>query len=95
MNCCCCFFHETVDDDDQPDIHDLLKKKKRVYEAPKAQNYYHLEYYLVPDNEELMKTDVVTYGMGAKVFIEKQDPFVKKTWHDGEVTWIAWTQKYD
>ncbi|XP_053378149.1 uncharacterized protein LOC123529262 isoform X2 [Mercenaria mercenaria] len=84
----------TVDDDDQPDINDLLKKKKRVFEAPRAQNYYHLEYYLVPEKDELMKTDVVTYGMGAKIYMERHDPVVKKTWHDGEVTWIAWTQKH-
>lgn len=83
-----------IDDDDQPDINDLLKKKKRVFEAPRAQNYYHLEYYLVPDSDDLMKTDVVTYGMGAKIYMEKHDAFVKKTWHEGEVTWIAWTQKH-
>ncbi|KAL4225876.1 hypothetical protein ACF0H5_013865 [Mactra antiquata] len=84
----------TVDDDDQPDLNDLLKKKKRVFEAPRAQNYYHLEYYLIPDSDELMKTDVVTYGLGAKIYMERQDPIVKKTWHDGDVTWIAWTQKH-
>lgn len=82
-----------VEDDEQPDINDLVKKKKRVFEAPRAQNYYHLEYYLVPGPDELMKTDVVTYGMGAKIYMERNDPIVKKTWHDGEVTWIAWSQR--
>ena len=49
----------------------------------------------MPENEDLMKTDVVTYGMGAKIYMEKHDAIVKKVWHDGDVTWIAWTQKYD
>ncbi|XP_052781235.1 uncharacterized protein LOC128217855 isoform X2 [Mya arenaria] len=83
-----------VDDEDQPDINDLVKRKKRVFEAPRAQNYYHLEYYLVPGPDEVMKTDVVTYGPGAKIYMERHDPFIKKTWHEGDVTWIAWTQKH-
>jgi hypothetical protein len=82
-----------VEDDDQPDVKEMMKKKKRVFEAPKPQNFYHLEYYLVPEEEELVKTDIVTYGMAAKLFMERHDAKLIKTWQDGEVTWIAWAHK--
>ncbi|XP_048243138.1 uncharacterized protein LOC124146111 isoform X2 [Haliotis rufescens] len=83
-----------VEDDCQPDIKEMLKKKKRVFEAPRAQNYYHIEYYLLPDEEELTKTDIVTYGMAAKIYMERHDPRVIKTWHDGDVTWVAWANTH-
>ncbi|XP_076468773.1 uncharacterized protein LOC143299450 isoform X2 [Babylonia areolata] len=84
----------TVEDEDQPDLKDLLKKKKRVFEAPRAQNYYHVEYYLIPEDDELMKTDIVTYGMAAKLYMERHDARVIKTWQDGDVTWIAWAHSH-
>lgn len=82
-----------VEDEDQPDLKDLLRKKKRVFEAPRAQNYYHVEYYLIPGEDELMKTDIVTYGMAAKLYMERHDARVIKTWQDGELTWIAWAHR--
>ncbi|XP_067683346.1 uncharacterized protein [Haliotis asinina] len=83
-----------VEDDCQPDIKEMLRKKKRVFEAPRAQNYYHVEYYLLPDEEELTKTDIVTYGMAAKIYMERHDPRVIKTWQDGDITWIAWANTH-
>nr|KAG5711366.1 hypothetical protein BaRGS_006063 [Batillaria attramentaria] len=84
----------TVEDEDQPDLKAMLKKKKRVFEAPRPQSYYHVEYYLYPDDDELMKTDVVTYGMAAKLYMERHDARVIKTWQDGEITWIAWAHSH-
>ena len=84
----------SVEDEDQPDLKDLLRKKKRVFEAPRAQNYYHVEYYLIPGDDELMKTDIVTYGMAAKLYMERHDARVIKTWQDGELTWIAWAHRW-
>ncbi|KAL8603356.1 hypothetical protein ACOMHN_039719 [Nucella lapillus] len=83
-----------VEDEDQPDLKDILRKKKRVFEAPRAQNYYHAEYYLIPEEDELIKTDVVTYGMAAKLYMERHDARVIKTWQDGEITWIAWAHSH-
>ncbi|XP_070192982.1 uncharacterized protein [Littorina saxatilis] len=88
------FVTSSVEDEDQPDLKDLLKKKKRVFEAPRAQNYYHVEYYLIPGEDELMKTDIVTYGMAAKLYMERHDARVIKTWQDGELTWIAWAHSH-
>ncbi|XP_041347622.1 uncharacterized protein LOC121367489 isoform X2 [Gigantopelta aegis] len=83
-----------ADVDLQQDTDDQARKKKRVMEAPRAQNYYHLEYVLLPDDDDLTKTDLVTYGMAAKIYMERHDARVIKTWVDGEVTWVAWANSH-
>ncbi|CAH1783576.1 unnamed protein product [Owenia fusiformis] len=84
----------TIIDEDSADLRASLHKKKRIVEAPRAQNYFHSEYFLLPDDAEPVKTDVVTFGMAAKVYPEKQEPKVIKTWIDGETTWVAWTHSH-
>lgn len=88
--------------DDQPDLKEMLKK--RLIEAPRAQNYYHLEYRLLPpeapgsgttaQDDELSKTDVVTYGVACKVYMEKHDARVVKTWQEGDITWFSWAHSH-
>lgn len=68
------------------------KKKKRIMEQPKALGHYHLEYTLLPDDDDVVKTDLVTFGIAAKIYTEKHEPKVIKTWQNGPLTWIAWTQ---
>jgi len=70
-----------------------LTGRRRVYEAPKPQHYFHLEYKLLPDDTETVKTDIVTYGVAAKIYMET-DSKVLKTWKEGGKTWIAWTHRY-
>ena len=70
------------------------KKKKRIMEAPKAHGYYHLEYTLLPEDDDIVKTDLVTFGIAAKIYTEKHEPKVIKTWQDGNMTWVAWTQMW-
>lgn len=82
-----------AEDEESPDLKDMQKKKKQVFEAPRPQNYYHIEYYLIPEDSELMKTDIVTYGVAAKLYMERHDARVIKTWQDGELTWIAWAHR--
>ncbi|RUS70710.1 hypothetical protein EGW08_021530 [Elysia chlorotica] len=87
--------------DDQPDLKEMLKK--RLIEAPRAQNYYHLEYRLLPPeapgpgttgDEELSKTDVVTYGVACKVYMDRYDARVVKTWQEGDITWFSWAHSH-
>ena len=69
-----------------------LKKKGKAIEAPKAQTYFHCTYKLLPDDKESVKTDVVTYGIAAKLYTEN-DSRVLRTWVDGGKTWVAWTNR--
>ena len=89
------FFLSTDENEIKPSTRGLagLKGRRRVYEAPKPQFYYHMEYKLLPDEADPLKTDVVTYGVAAKVYIES-DSKILKTWNEGKKTWIAWTHRY-
>lgn len=71
---------------------EALKGKRKLFEAPKPQYYYHLEYKLFPTDTEPMKADVVTYGVAAKIYSES-DSKVLKTWREGEKTWVTWTHR--
>lgn len=87
---CCLLF--VIAEDDGPKVDELMKRKKRIVEAPKANGYYHCQYYLLPDDEDPTKTDVVTFGMAAKIYTET-DSKVLKTWQEGDQTWIAWSHR--
>ncbi len=47
----------------------------------------------MPDDPEPVKTDVVTFGVAAKIYTARHEPKVIKTWIDGNVTWVAWTDR--
>ncbi len=78
-------------DPDQSDAGKQGKKKKRIVEAPRACSYFHCEYSLLGDEKDVVKTDVVTYGVAAKIYTEGQEAKVLKTWQEGDTTWVAWT----
>ena len=88
-----CFIPVDLDDGDGS----LSKKKggKRVIECPRPQSYFHHEYYLLPDDTEPVKTDIVTYGIAAKVFTYGQPERTVATWQEADQTWISWTHKYE
>ena len=73
-------------------IQDKQSKSKKVQELPKAQSYFHCTYKLLPDDRESVKTDVVTFGVAAKLYTDN-DTRVLRTWQDGEKTWVAWTNQ--
>ena len=71
-------FHETVRDN----------KRKRVYDAPKPSNYFHMEYQLLP-GQAVYKTDVVTFGVVSKIYTEA-DSRVVKTFQEGAHISYGW-----
>ncbi|XP_067936970.1 uncharacterized protein [Watersipora subatra] len=69
-------------------------KSKRVVSDPKPQAFYHIEYYLLPTDVDPNKTDITLFGIAAKIYPDKQDAKVMKTWTEGNKTWIAWSQSH-
>ncbi|KAF6041639.1 hypothetical protein EB796_000051 [Bugula neritina] len=69
-------------------------KSKRVVSDPKPQAFYHIEYFLLPTDVDPNKTDITLFGIAAKIYPEKQDAKVMKTWTEGNKTWIAWAQSH-
>lgn len=60
-------------------------------ELPKAQQFLHCEYELLPGDESPVQTDLVVYDGVAKVYVDQQEPRAVKTWTNGCITWISWT----
>ena len=56
------------------------------------QNYFHCEYRLLPDDKDVTKTDVVTFGTAAKIYSD-HDSKVLKTWVEGDKTWVSWASR--
>uniref|UniRef100_A0A4W3I7Q9 DUF4550 domain-containing protein n=1 Tax=Callorhinchus milii TaxID=7868 RepID=A0A4W3I7Q9_CALMI len=68
------------------------KKKTAKVESTKAQNYYHLEFSLFPDEAEPIKIDLADFGLAVKVYMESETK-VLVPWDDGERMWVAWNQE--
>lgn len=70
-------------------------RRKRIYESLKPLHHFHLEYQLVPGQEtgSIYRTDIVTYGIIAKIFTE-QDERVVNTWNENGLTYYGWRHRY-
>ena len=56
-------------------------------------NFYKFEYQLDPDDPETITTaDLVTYRIAAKLYPEKGEPRVLKSWEDEGKIWVTWNQ---
>ncbi|KAM5148070.1 uncharacterized protein CFAP92 [Mantella aurantiaca] len=70
------------------------KHPKKVIEAPKAQQYIHFEYSLLPGYTEPTKVDVVMFGVVAKLYMEHEFRLIKP-WQEGDKIWLAWNHSID
>lgn len=65
---------------------------KRESQLPKVQGMYHMEYSLLGSDQEMgAKTDLVHYGQMAKIFTERQDPKILRSWTDAHQSWVTWS----
>lgn len=46
----------------------------------------------MPDDTEPVQADLVTYKQAAKLFPEKSEPKIIKSWENEDKTWVVWTQ---
>lgn len=60
---------------------------------PQVQNYFHCEYKLLPDDRDVIKSDLVTFGMAAKMYTENETK-VLRTWLEANKTWVAWMTRF-
>ncbi|XP_073500577.1 uncharacterized protein CFAP92 [Phyllobates terribilis] len=70
------------------------KHPKNVIEAPKAQKYFHFEYFLLPEDTEPTKVDVVMFGAVAKLYMEHETRLLKP-WQENEKTWLTWSHSVE
>ncbi|XP_041620296.1 uncharacterized protein KIAA1257 homolog isoform X7 [Vulpes lagopus] len=60
----------------------------------KYRRYYHIEYFLLPDDGEPKKVDMVVFPMVAKVFLDSGIKTVRP-WQEGDKVWVSWTQTFN
>ncbi|XP_027441329.1 uncharacterized protein KIAA1257 homolog isoform X5 [Zalophus californianus] len=70
------------------------KHPKMDKPAAKVRRYYHIEYFLLPDDAEPKKVDMVVFPMVAKVFLDSGVKTVRP-WHEGDKVWVSWTQTFN
>ncbi|XP_060239692.1 uncharacterized protein CFAP92 isoform X2 [Meriones unguiculatus] len=65
-----------------------LKSDSRI---SKPRQFYHLEYFFLPDDVEPQKIDIVVFHGLAKVFMESGVKTVRP-WKEGDKIWVSWSQ---
>uniref|UniRef100_A0A8C8SH48 Cilia and flagella associated protein 92 (putative) n=1 Tax=Pelusios castaneus TaxID=367368 RepID=A0A8C8SH48_9SAUR len=61
---------------------------------PKMRRYYHIEYFLLPDDLEPRKLDLALFGVVAKLFVECESKVVKP-WFENDQIWVSWNHSID
>ncbi|XP_014440213.1 uncharacterized protein KIAA1257 homolog isoform X2 [Tupaia chinensis] len=70
------------------------RKRPKTDSVAKVRRFYHIEYTLLPDDEEPKIVDMVLFPSVAKVFLESGVKTVKP-WHEGDKVWVSWTQTFN
>ncbi|XP_047390570.1 uncharacterized protein CFAP92 isoform X2 [Sciurus carolinensis] len=76
----------------------LLEKYKK---HPKLDNhiaklrrFYHMEYFLLPDDEEPKSVEMVLFPGMVKVFLDSGVKTIKP-WQEGDKVWVSWSQTFN
>uniref|UniRef100_A0A2K5QGM7 DUF4550 domain-containing protein n=1 Tax=Cebus imitator TaxID=2715852 RepID=A0A2K5QGM7_CEBIM len=75
-------------------IEKYKKHPKMDSSVAKMRHFYHIEYFLLPDDGEPKKVDILLFPMVAKVFLESGIKTVKP-WHEGDKAWVSWEQTFN
>uniref|UniRef100_A0A8C9PCW6 Cilia and flagella associated protein 92 (putative) n=1 Tax=Spermophilus dauricus TaxID=99837 RepID=A0A8C9PCW6_SPEDA len=60
----------------------------------KLRRFYHIEYFLLPDDEEPKMVDMVIFPGMAKVFLDSGVKTIKP-WLEGGKLWVSWSQSFN
>ncbi|XP_025922184.1 uncharacterized protein KIAA1257 homolog [Apteryx rowi] len=61
---------------------------------PRMRRYYHIEYFLLPDDTVPRKLDLVLFGMIAKLFAESDSKTITP-WFENDQIWVSWNHSID
>ncbi|XP_050637562.1 uncharacterized protein CFAP92 isoform X3 [Macaca thibetana thibetana] len=75
-------------------IEKYKKHPKTDSSVSKLRRFYHIEYFLLPDDGEPKNVDILLFPMVAKVFLESGVKTVKP-WHEGDKAWVSWEQTFN
>ncbi|XP_063283036.1 uncharacterized protein CFAP92 [Pelobates fuscus] len=85
----------TTKDDPTQDTKKNPKQQKKLIDSPRAQEYYHFEYHLLPEHTEPTKADVVLFGVVAKLYIEHETQLLKPWFDENGRLWLVWSHKIE
>ncbi|NP_001414769.1 uncharacterized protein CFAP92 isoform X2 [Rattus norvegicus] len=74
-------------------VPDKKKAAKSENRAGKARQFYHIEYFFLPDDIEPKIVDIVVFPNVAKVFLDSGIKTVKP-WKDDDKFWVSWSQTF-
>ncbi|XP_021092734.1 uncharacterized protein KIAA1257 homolog isoform X3 [Heterocephalus glaber] len=74
---------------------DKYRKHPKLHNhVSKLRRFYHIEYFLLPDDEEPKRVDVVVFPGLARVFLESGIKTVKP-WCEDDKLWVSWSQTFN
>ncbi|XP_062977674.1 uncharacterized protein CFAP92 [Elgaria multicarinata webbii] len=76
--------------------HDIQSTMSKVREGsiPKMHRFYHMEYFLLPDDIDPRKLDLVLFGPLAKLYLETESKVVKP-WLENNQIWVSWNHSIE
>ncbi|XP_044307447.1 uncharacterized protein KIAA1257 homolog [Varanus komodoensis] len=68
--------------------------KAKEGSIPKMHRFYHMEYFLLPDDIDPRKLDLVLFGPLAKLYLETESKVVKP-WLENNQIWVSWNHSIE
>uniref|UniRef100_G1KN91 Cilia and flagella associated protein 92 (putative) n=1 Tax=Anolis carolinensis TaxID=28377 RepID=G1KN91_ANOCA len=68
--------------------------KTREGFIPKMHRFYHIEYFLLPDDTDPRKLDLVLLGSLARLYLETESRAVKP-WLENDQIWVSWSHSIE
>uniref|UniRef100_A0A671E149 Cilia and flagella associated protein 92 (putative) n=1 Tax=Rhinolophus ferrumequinum TaxID=59479 RepID=A0A671E149_RHIFE len=75
-------------------IEKYRKNPKMDKPIAKFRRFYHIEYFLLPDDGEPKIVDMVVFPAVVKVFLDSGVKTVRP-WHEGDKVWVSWSQIFN